>query len=344
MNTTIEITTEITTEDSLTLRLSFPEVDVARLLIGQREDQLQPLEEATQVRASVRGSELLLSGSPSDVRFAQLVVAKLYALVARGYRVQSDDVKRAVQLLFDHPDTDLGEIFMDRVFLSAKNRAVHPKGLSQKHYIDAVRRHDLVFGVGPAGTGKTYLAVAMALAALQSKQVKRLILTRPAVEAGERLGFLPGDLNEKVNPYLRPLLDAMNDLMDAEQVQKMLEREVIEVAPLAFMRGRTLHDAFIILDEAQNTTREQMKMFLTRMGRGSRAVVTGDPTQVDLPRRQDSGLVEALRLLEGVEGIAIHRFSDADVVRHDLVQRIIRAYEGDADRREAAHGEPERAR
>ena len=222
---------------------------------------------------------------------------------------------------------DLASIFMDSVFVSNRKRSISPKGLAQKRYVDAIRSHDIVFGIGPAGTGKTYLAMAMAAAALAERRVKRLVLTRPAVEAGEKLGFLPGDLAEKINPYLRPLYDALNDMMDADKVASLMEKRVIEVAPLAFMRGRTLNDAFVILDEAQNTTPEQMKMFLTRLGFGSHAVITGDITQIDLPGGQPSGLAAVREILKDVEGLAFCYFTQVDVVRHPLVQEIVQAYE-----------------
>jgi phosphate starvation-inducible PhoH-like protein len=230
-------------------------------------------------------------------------------------------------MLREHPEVRLRDVFHDVVLVSARHRVIAPKGLAQKKYVEAIRDHDVVFGIGPAGTGKTYLAMAMAVAALTSRQIKRIILTRPAVEAGEKLGFLPGDLAEKVNPYLRPLYDAMHDMMDMDKAQALIQRGQIEVAPLAFMRGRTLNDSFVILDEAQNTTPEQMKMFLTRLGFDSKAVITGDVTQVDLPEGRKSGLSDAVQLLGGVDGIKFCTFTDVDVVRHPLVARIVRAYD-----------------
>ena len=323
------LTTDETTHEKVTETLQFAEDAVARFLYGQRDEHLRWIERALDLEIGARGAEVNLRGSPPDVKLGVELLRQLYDLADRGHDLSSADVRRALDMLIRGTDFDLIEIFSDQVFVTGGSKAITPKTAAQKHYIDAIRRHDLVFGIGPAGTGKTYLAVAMALAALQDKKVKRLVLTRPAVEAGERLGFLPGDLTEKVNPYLRPLLDAIHDLLDPDRAAKMLERGTIEIAPLAFMRGRTLNDSFIILDEAQNTTREQMKMFLTRMGFHSRAVVTGDITQIDLARRSDSGLIEAQRILQDVEGIAIEQFTDVDVVRHGLVQRIIRAYDRD---------------
>ncbi len=307
--------------------MTFDETAVARYLFGQRSENLHIIEEALGLELHARGAELTLSGAPPDVRFAQDLIGQLYDLAAKGHGLSATDIRRGIDILLEDPDTELAEIFGDQLFVTGSSKTITPKTAAQKRYIDLIRRHDLVFGIGPAGTGKTYLAVVMALAALQDKQVKRIILTRPAVEAGENLGFLPGDLAEKVNPYLRPLLDAIGDLIDPDRATRLIERGTIEIAPLAFMRGRTLNDSFIILDEAQNTTREQMKMFLTRLGFHSKAVVTGDITQIDLRRRRDSGLIEAQRILGSIEGIAINRFSDIDVVRHGLVQRIIRAYE-----------------
>lgn len=311
-------------------KITFTEASVARHVYGQRDEHLRQIEAALDLDIGHSGSALTLKGAQSDVLFGRRLLEQLYELAARGHTLGSADIRRAVETLEVDPEISLADIFSDKIFVSTNNKVITPKTIAQKLYIDSIRRHDLVFGIGPAGTGKTYLAVAMAMAALQTKQVKRIILTRPAVEAGERLGFLPGDLADKVNPYLRPLLDALADLSNAEAVARMIEKNIIEIAPLAFMRGRTLNDAFVILDEAQNTTREQMKMFLTRIGFHSQAVVNGDITQIDLQRGRDSGLIEAHRILEGVEGIGFARFTDVDVIRHDLVQRIIRAYEDDS--------------
>jgi phosphate starvation-inducible PhoH-like protein len=278
-------------------------------------------------RAHSRGNELTLVGLPDQVELARSLLVQLYALARRGRPLHAVDVSRALAALREDRGASLREIFADTVIVTSAAVPVSPKSLAQKRYIDAIRGHDIVFGIGPAGTGKTYLAMAMAVSALGSHAAKRIVLTRPAVEAGEKLGFLPGDLAEKVNPYLRPLYDALNDMMDLRRVEQLLERGQIEVAPLAFMRGRTLNSSFVILDEAQNCTSEQMLMFLTRLGFDSKAVVTGDITQTDLPDGKQSGLSEARELLEGIEGISFNYFTDRDVVRHPLVQKIIRAYE-----------------
>ncbi|MBX5482332.1 MAG: PhoH family protein [Myxococcaceae bacterium] len=285
------------------------------------------------VRVGMRGTELLLSGPPDQLSFAVKLIDELADIVRAGRPVYADDVEQAIKVLGQGEETPR-ELFLGPVLNRGGGRQVSPKSIAQKRYVDAIRAHDIVFGIGPAGTGKTYLAMAMALAFLQERKVKRIILARPAVEAGEKLGFLPGDLAEKVNPYLRPLYDALHDMMDPARAAALVEQGVVEVAPLAFMRGRTLNDAFVILDEAQNTTIEQMKMFLTRLGFHSKAVVTGDITQVDLPSGRQSGLTHALKILEGTPGIAFSRFSDVDVVRHPLVQAVIRAYE--KSEREAA--------
>ncbi len=314
-----------------TENLTFENTDTARLLYGHRDDNLRLIERALDVTIGARGTEVTIKGSEADVSTASLVMRQLYALGGKGVGLSATDVSRAVEILARDPETNLAEIYLDTVIVTARGKSISPKGLNQKHYVDLIRRNDIVFGVGPAGTGKTFLAMAMALKALMDKQVKRIILTRPAVEAGERLGFLPGDLQEKVHPYLIPLYDAIHDMIDSDRADEWMEKQIIEVAPLAFMRGRTLNDAFVILDEAQNATREQMKMFLTRIGFGSRAVITGDITQIDLPRHQHSGLVEATRLLADIDGISIVRFSDVDVVRHPLVKRIIQAYERDSE-------------
>jgi len=274
----------------------------------------------------MRGNCLHLSGPEEGVIQAERVLLELLHILEERELTELEIV-RAARTARTHPETRLRELFEDVVLVTSHRKTISPRGLAQQMYIQAIRRNDIVFGVGPAGTGKTYLAMAMAVKALQSQRVRRIILTRPAVEAGEKLGFLPGDLAEKVNPYLWPLYDALHDMMDLERAQGLIERQHIEVAPLAFMRGRTLNSSFVILDEAQNTTREQMKMFLTRLGHDSQAVITGDITQVDLPTGRPSGLQDALNLLGGIEGIAIRRFSGADVVRHNLVQRIVQAYD-----------------
>jgi phosphate starvation-inducible PhoH-like protein len=266
-------------------------------------------------------------GPEREVALARKVLEHLYGVIRGGGSVNPRDVHEAVRMLRQQPDVDLNDVYEDVLADVGSRRRIAAKTLAQRQYIDLMRKRDLVFSIGPAGTGKTYLAMAVAMASLNRHEVSRVVLTRPAVEAGEKLGYLPGTMAEKVNPYLRPLYDALSDMMDFERSSRLLERGVIEVAPLAFMRGRTLNDAFVILDEAQNTTGEQMKMFLTRLGFDSRAVVTGDVTQIDLPADRASGLVEALEVLHDVEGIGFMRFTDRDVVRHPLVQSIIRAYE-----------------
>jgi phosphate starvation-inducible PhoH-like protein len=308
-------------------KLTLDDNELARRLFGEHNHNLLQIADAVGVRISARGSEVLIEGDPIETDLAHNILSQLYGLLEEGYPVYPNDVGYAVRALSGNDRARLKDIFLDTVYITAKKRAITPKSLSQKKYIDAIRSYDIVFGIGPAGTGKTYLAMAMAVAALTKSQVSRIILTRPAVEAGEALGFLPGDLADKVDPYLRPLYDALHDMMRFEKVGALMQQGVIEVAPLAFMRGRTLNDSFIILDEAQNTTSEQMKMFLTRIGFNSKAVITGDITQIDLPANRASGLVEAKKILREIGGIAFAFFSKEDVVRHRLVQDIIRAYE-----------------
>ena len=274
-------------------------------------------------------------GAEADVAVARKVLEELYGLLRAGNDVQPRDVREAIRMVSQKPDVNLSEVYEDVLSAVGSRRKLAAKNLSQRRYIELMRKHDIVMSVGPAGTGKTYLAMAMAIGALNRQEVARVILTRPAVEAGESLGFLPGDLVEKVNPYMRPLYDALHDMMDFGKAARLMESDVIEVAPLAFMRGRTLNDCFVILDEAQNTTTEQMKMFLTRLGYNSRAVITGDVTQIDLDAGQKSGLVEATRILRDVEGIGMMRFGESDIVRHPLVQSILRAYEKDSQRHTA---------
>ena len=300
-------------------------------LFGAGDENMRLLEQLMEVRISLRGGEIVVEGeSERAVDGAQAVIRKLMALLMRGERVDTALVRVAVGLCEKGELDTLDTLFQDVVATTFRGRPIRCKTIGQREYVRAIRRHTLTFGIGPAGTGKTYLAMAMAVAALKSKDVERIVLTRPAVEAGEKLGFLPGDLNQQVDPDLRPLYDAMFEMLGAETCQRMQERGVIEVAPLAYMRGRTLSDAFIILDEAQNTTQEQMKMFLTRMGFRSKIVVTGDPSQIDLPRGKRSGLVEAVQVLDGVPDIAIQRLTHEDVVRHELVQAIVRAYDAHA--------------
>jgi phosphate starvation-inducible protein PhoH and related proteins len=288
---------------------------------------VRTLEQALGIRIGVSGTSLRIQGAEPEQTLAGKVLSELYDILKRGYSVYPSDVEYALRILRGDRNAELKDIFLDTIYVSAHKRVISPKSINQKAYIDAIRAHDIVFGIGPAGTGKTYLAMAMALAALMKNQVTRMVLCRPAVEAGEKLGFLPGDLAEKVNPYLRPLYDALHDMVDFDRARRMLERGTIEVAPLAFMRGRTLNDSFIILDEAQNTTSEQMKMFLTRLGYNSKAVITGDITQIDLPSGKLSGLKEAVIVLGKTPGIRFVYFTDRDVVRHRLVQSVINAYE-----------------
>ena len=310
-----------------TERVSFDEDDVTRFVYGQRDGHLKKIEALLDVEIGARGTEATITGFEPDVDLAVNALHQLYELGKEGFPLSESDVERAIEILSENPDVDLSQIFLDTVFVSEHNDVISPRGVAQKDYVDAIRQNDVVFGIGPAGTGKTYLAVAMALSYYFKNRIKRIILCRPAVEAGETLGFLPGDLAEKVNPYLRPLYDALYDMLDPEQTQRMLEADTIEVAPLAFMRGRTLENSFIIFDEAQNATDEQMKMFLTRIGFGSKAVITGDITQIDLPSHKQSGLIHAKHVLTGIDGISFRTFSEVDVVRHSLVQQIILAYE-----------------
>jgi phosphate starvation-inducible protein PhoH and related proteins len=300
-------------------------------LVGAGNDNLKVVAKTLGIECGVRGNTIRLAGDADAVALAERFLAEAAQLIRDGNALDAQDYARGVKALKDDPALSLHELFEDVVLITARRRPVNAKSIAQKRYIQAIRTHDLTFGIGPAGTGKTYLAMAMAVHALLERRVKRIVLARPAVEAGERLGFLPGDLAEKVNPYLRPLYDALHDMMDPERAAGLLARGQIEVAPLAFMRGRTLNDCFCILDEAQNATSEQMRMFLTRLGYASRAVVTGDVTQVDLPHGARSGLAEARALLSDIEGIAFCTFTEVDVVRHPLVQRIIVAY----DRRDA---------
>src|SRR6266852_5817297 len=316
---------QLATDDSL--ELHFDDHRFFTELLGQHDGNVRIIEQGLGVRIGVNGSTLKISGGHAEQALAGKLLSDLYELLKRGYPIYAGDVEYSIRILRADRNADLKDIFLDTVYVSAHKRVISPKSLNQKAYIDAIRTHDIVFGIGPAGTGKTYLAMAMALAALMKNQVQRMVLCRPAVEAGEKLGFLPGDLAEKVNPYLRPLYDALHDMVDFDRARRMLERGTIEVAPLAFMRGRTLNDSFIILDEAQNTTSEQMKMFLTRLGYNSKAVITGDVTQIDLPSGKLSGLKEASIVLGSTPGISFVRFNDRDVVRHRLVQSIIKAYE-----------------
>ncbi|HSR11390.1 MAG TPA: PhoH family protein [Thermodesulfobacteriota bacterium] len=318
-------------------RVTFEEPETVKLLYGENDGHLKLIEKALGVRIGARGNTVSISGDPESVQLTEKVLTELYEVLRKGHPVYPGDIHSAIRILSSNRTARLKDVFLDTVYISSKRRLITPKSLAQKIYIDAIRKHDIVFGIGPAGTGKTYLAMAMGVASLTKKEVDRIILTRPAVEAGEKLGFLPGDLLEKVNPYLRPLYDALHDMMDFEMASRLIEKGVIEVAPLAFMRGRTLNDSFVILDEAQNTTSEQMKMFLTRLGYSSKAVITGDITQIDLPSGKTSGLVEARSILTGIEGIDFSYFTEIDVVRHPLVQDIIRAYDQASRRNSSSH-------
>jgi phosphate starvation-inducible protein PhoH and related proteins len=314
-------------------------------LFGTHDDNLRRIERTFGVEVAARGNELNVSGEPEAVATVERLLQQLSGLIERGYRFKPGEVQTAIRVAAESPQSSLAEFFQPEGMLASVRRLVSPRNLKQQLYLQSMIDHDIVISIGPAGTGKTFLAVAMAAAALLEKRVRRIILARPAVEAGEKLGFLPGDLEEKVNPYLRPLHDALHDIIGYEKVGKMLERGIIEIAPIAFMRGRTLNDSFVILDEAQNTTSEQMKMFLTRIGFNSKAVVNGDITQVDLPQGRMSGLREARDVLSGVEGIKFFYFDQRDVVRHALVQKIVSAYDLFEQRKEEREGErvPERA-
>ena len=307
-------------------KIAIPEEGVESLF-GTYDENLKHLENLFSVRIRTTGNELIVEGDSADVARAEKVLDQLSSLIKGGYRLAKGDVKTASQLVAQDESVELADYFLKSATRTSGKRQVVPKSVTQKKYLEAIEQHDIVFGIGPAGTGKTYLAMAQAVSFLLAKRVNRIILARPAVEAGEKLGFLPGDLQEKVNPYLRPLYDALYDMIELDRVERLIERGTIEVAPIAFMRGRTLNDAFVILDEAQNTTSEQMKMFLTRLGFGSKAVITGDVTQIDLPTGRTSGLVEAIKVIGQVEGIAFIHFDEKDVVRHSLVQAIVKAYE-----------------
>jgi phosphate starvation-inducible PhoH-like protein len=308
-------------------KVTVPEAGVTTLF-GAYDDNLRQLESLLNVRIRTQGHDLMIEGDAANTAKVARLVEQLGSLIDEGHSISDKDVKTAAQLVAKEPDTDLRDYFLkDGQLRTAGKRRITAKSANQRRYLEAIDQHDIVFGIGPAGTGKTYLAMAQAVSYLLAKKVSRIILARPAVEAGEKLGFLPGDLQEKVNPYLRPLYDALYDMLDVEKAEKYLERGAIEVAPLAFMRGRTLNDAFVILDEAQNTTTEQMKMFLTRLGFGSKAVVTGDVTQIDLPGGRTSGLVQAMEVVGKIEGIEFVFFDERDVVRHKLVQAIVKAYD-----------------
>ena len=307
-------------------KIVFNEETDLKDLFGILDEHLRSLEEIYKVKVFARGRSVLIRGKKDSVMEAYTTFKKLHNLSDKGLEINKSNLKHIANTSGEDRKANLDNIFLEKIYLSPK-KFISPKSTNQKKYIDAIRKYDIVIGIGPAGTGKTYLAMAMAISALMTREVKRLILARPAVEAGERLGFLPGDMYEKVHPYLRPLYDALYEMMDTEKAEKLVDHGSIEIAPLAFMRGRTLNDSFVILDEAQNTTSEQMKMFLTRLGLNSKAVITGDVTQVDLPEGKSSGLIEAQEILSDIEGIKFVYFDERDVVRHDLVKKIIKAYE-----------------
>ena len=316
---------ETTERGNVTIQLDSPEEFIG--LFGIREENLALFKDELGVEIYARGDSVSLSGEPEKVELAEVTLNTLRDILRRGESIDRTRIRYAIALAAEGKADRIGEIMRDVIAITYRGRPVKCKTLGQKQYVDAIRDNTCTFAVGPAGTGKTYLAIAMAVVALKNKEIEKIILTRPAVEAGEKLGFLPGDLAQKVDPYLRPLYDALNEMVGVDAYQHLVERGAVEVAPLAYMRGRTLNDAFIILDEAQNTTSEQMKMFLTRMGMGSKMVITGDVTQIDLPLGKKSGLVEALEVLKNVNDIAIVKLSHRDVVRHELVQAIVRAYE-----------------
>ena len=321
-------------EEKIFKHVTIEDNAIALALFGEAGENLKRLEKKLGVKLDARGNMVVVHGESQKVQMAERLLKELCELMQKGYVIHPTDIDYAIRAIEMDKDVHLVDMFMDTVYISFKKKIISPKSPAQKRYIDAIRKYDIVFGIGPAGTGKTYLAMAMAVAALSKREVERIILTRPAVEAGEKLGFLPGDLAQKVDPYLRPLYDALHDMIDFERAEKLIERGTIEVAPLAFMRGRTLNDSFVIMDEAQNTTSEQMKMFLTRLGFSSRAVITGDITQIDLPLAKPSGLVEAHKILQDVEGIGFAYFTEKDVVMHPFVQEVIKAYEGRGRKKE----------
>lgn len=318
------------------VRINIGDNGEAANLLGQQDRNLRFIEENSKAKIVARGNEVVISGAPLEVEFAEKLFLQLVSLAKSGQTIDINLINYTLNLLQEEQPavktSVLTDVLSEPIFVTPRGKLIKPKTIGQHRYIKAINNHDLVFGIGPAGTGKTYLAVVMAVKALKNKTVNRIVLVRPAVEAGEKLGFLPGDLQEKINPYLRPLYDGLYDVLGLETAQKYMERGIIEVAPLAYMRGRTLEDSFIILDEAQNTTPEQMKMLLTRIGFGSKAVITGDVTQVDLPKGEHSGLMQAREILTGINGIAFEHLSHKDVVRHPLVQKVIQAYEDHRER------------
>jgi len=313
--------------DKIQKDLDFDDFETTKLLFGDENRNLKKIGESLNISLTARGSTVHISGDSISVELSENLLIQLNDLIAAGHPVYPKDIDEAIRMIRMNGKVKLKDVFLDKILVTSKKKTIAPKNPAQKEYIDAVRKYDIVFSIGPAGTGKTYLAMAMAVSELTKGTCSRIILTRPAVEAGESLGFLPGDLAQKVDPYLRPLYDALHDMMPYDKITSLMEQGVIEVAPLAFMRGRTLNHSFIILDEAQNTTSEQMKMFLTRIGFNSKAVITGDITQVDLPSGKGSGLIEAEKILKNIKGIRFSYFSKKDVVRHKLVMKIISAYE-----------------
>lgn len=316
----------IIAENRISRELEFQDNNLVKELYGEHNENLKEIENMYGIKIHARGGKLSLEGDADEVELAYRFLIEIYGLLEKGYVLDPADIELASKIV-NEGKIPLEDVFLDTVCVSTRKRIIAPKSLTQKLYIESIRKNDIVFGIGPAGTGKTYLAMAMAVAAFLNKEVNRIVLTRPAVEAGEKLGFLPGDITQKVDPYLRPLLDALYDMMDYDKASRLVERGAIEIAPLAFMRGRTLNDAFVILDEAQNTTSMQMKMFLTRLGFSSKAVITGDTTQVDLAADEKSGLLEAEKLIKTIDGISFVYFSKNDVIRHPLVRKIIEAYE-----------------
>ena len=319
MDTSINLT-------EATKEIELDDSNLVKILYGELNSNLKEIETLYGIKVHSRGTKLVLKGKEDSVEDAGTLISSVYDLIAKGYVLDPGDIELASRVLRDN-GTSLEEIFLDTVCISIRKKIITPQSINQKFYIESIRKNDIVFGIGPAGTGKTYLAMSMAVSAFLNKNVNRIILARPAVEAGEKLGFLPGDLYQKVDPYLRPLFDALYEMMDYEKASRLIEKGIIEIVPLAFMRGRTLNDAFVILDEAQNTTSTQMKMFLTRLGFSSKAVITGDKTQVDLSENDQSGLMEAESLLSTINGIEFVYFNKSDVVRHPLVRKIIEAYE-----------------
>lgn len=314
------------------IKLRFDDNRLARDLFGSEDRHLRDLEKHLGIEINARGGEVSIKGSESEIELGERILSELYSLLKKGYPIIGADVERVLRLLSRDRNADLNSLFSQSIFIPSKKKVIVPRTPAQREYLEAIKNNDMVFAVGPAGTGKSYLSVAMAVAELFKREFSKIVLARPAVEAGEKLGYLPGDMQEKVNPYLRPLYDALYDMLDPEKVAELIAEDMIEIAPLAFMRGRTLHNCFIILDEAQNCSYQQMKMCLTRLGVDSKMVINGDVTQIDLPENQRSGLLEACRILKGCQGIAFHSFTDVDIVRHPLVGEIVRAYNADEEK------------